>query len=310
MVYFFMLSAAIDVGSNTIRLLIGQVINKKIHRYFSDRSITRLVEGLNNSGFFKKSNMESSINVLRNISRFISEYNVVNIRAVGTAALREARNSNEFIEKVLQETGILIRVISGEEEAQLTLQGVLSGLDISERILIVDVGGGSTEWIFNGSDEVSSPIFGTIPIGVLKLLEGCIMEDPPSLAELSSVEDTVESYLKPLVDIIPRIKPNVLVGTGGTITTLASIDLSLESYQPEIIHGHKLGLNRLLEMKDWLVSMPINKRRKIKGLEPERADIIIPGIILTIKIMEAVGINELIVSDYGILEGLLLGIED
>lgn len=304
-----MLSAAIDVGSNTIRSLIGKVINNKIYRYYLDRSITRLAEGLKDTGILKKYNMELSANVLKNISRVFSEYNVSKINAVGTAALREARNSNEFIEKVFQETGILIRVISGEEEAQLTFQGVLSGLNLSERILIVDIGGGSTEWIFNDSDEGSSPIFGTIPIGVLKLLEGCIMEDPPSLAELSSVENTIETYLQSLIDIIPRIKPNVLVGTGGTITTLASIALSLESYKPEIIHGYSMEFNRLVEMKDWLVSMPINKRKNIKGLEPERADIIIPGIILTIKIMEAVRIKELIVSDYGLLEGLLLETE-
>lgn len=305
-----MLSAAIDVGSNTIRSLIGKVINNKIYRYYLDRSITRLAEGLKDTGILKRFNMELSTRVLKNMSQVFAEYNVSKINAVGTAALREARNSNEFIEKVFQETGIKIRVITGEEEARLTFQGVSSGLNLSERILIVDIGGGSTEWIFNDSVEMSSPIFGTIPIGVLKLLEECMMEDPLSLAKLSGVENTIEKYFQSFVDIIPRIKPNILVGTGGTVTTLASIDLSLESYQPEVIHGYRMEFNKLVKIRDWLISLPITKRRNIKGLEPERADLIIPGIILTIKIMEAARINELIVSDYGLLEGLLLEIEN
>ncbi|MFN3395614.1 MAG: Ppx/GppA family phosphatase, partial [Thermodesulfovibrionales bacterium] len=151
------------------------------------------------------------------------------------------------------------------------------------------------------------PSCGSLPIGVVNLLEDYIRHDPPSPAELKALEWYIEGQIRQLqADLPDRLTDTNLIGTGGTITTLAAIDLSLDHYEPEIVHGYHLALNRLKDMRNKLVSIPISLRKDIKGLERERADLIIPGIILTIKIMDIFKFDELIVSDYGLLEGLLL----
>lgn len=302
-----MVSAAIDVGSNTIRLLIGLVREKRLHRLHSDRVITRLAKGLKETGYLNSGNVESSIKAMREISHVISRYNAKEIKAVGTAALRNAINGADFIERVFRETGIKIKIITGEEEARLTVRGVLSGLNIGDS-LIVDIGGGSTELIIFDSKKSDASIFWSMPIGVITLFEDYIRNDPPSSAELGALEGYIEGRIKQQLNntILPAFGVNTFVGTGGTITTLAAIDLSLDDYKPEVIHGHSISLDRLKDIRDRLLSLPVSLRKDIKGLEPKRADLIIPGIILTIKLMDVFGFGELIVSDYGLLEGLLL----
>lgn len=298
--------AVVDVGSNTIRTLIGTIRDRRLQRIFSDRAVTRLAEGIKETGYLKRENIESSIRVLRKISKTISGYKITNVLAVGTEALRVAKNSSDFIERVSRETGIRIKVISGEAEARLTLKGVLSGLNVRDS-LIIDIGGGSTEWVIYDSKRSNIQNCGSIPIGALNLLEDHIKHDPPSPTELKALECYIEDQIRQLQTCLPdRLTDTNLIGTGGTITTLAAIDLSLDHYEPEIVHGHHLVLDRLKVMRNKLTSMPLSLRKDIKGLERERADLIIPGIILTIKIMDIFKFDELIVSDYGLLEGLLL----
>lgn len=313
-----MLSAAIDVGSNTIRTLIGLVRDKEVQptttpknlRFFVDpvfydRTVTRLAEGLKETGYLRDANMEASIKVLTRISDVISRYDVKVIRAVGTEALRRSGNAWEFIDRVFSKTGIKIKIITEEEEARLTLRGVLTGLDVASDCLIIDMGGGSTEWIIY-AEGPDNTIFGSMPIGVVSLYEGHIKGDPPSTKELNELDSFIESPIRELRKQTIGREIKHLIGTGGTVTTLASIDQTLDSYRPDLIHGYRLNLNRLKDIRDRLISIPISLRRAVKGLEPERADLIIPGIIFTIKIMEIFKFNELIVSDYGLLEGLLL----
>lgn len=301
-----MLYAAIDVGSNTIRILIGSVKDRKVDRIFSDRAVTRLAQGLNERGYLREENIESSVKVMRGAAETISRYGVKVIKAVGTEALRRAGNSIEFIERVFSETGIRIKIITEEEEARLTMQGVLSGLKISGDCLIIDIGGGSTEWIIYDYENPGESISGSMPIGVVNLLEGYVKGDPPSYGELKKLEDIIESHIRGLRKHISKKDLKAFVGTGGTVTTLASIDLSLDSYKPDLVHGYHLGIDRLKDIRDRLVSIPMSERVKVRGLEPERADLIIPGIIFTIKITDMFKFDELIVSDYGLLEGLLL----
>lgn len=297
--------AAIDIGSNTIRTLIGSVRDRGLQRLFFDRVVTRLAEGLKESGYLKRENVESSIKALRQVAETISRYKVKGVKAVGTEALRIAKNSSDFIERVFRETGIRIKIISGEEEARLTVKGVLSGLDAGDS-LIIDIGGGSTEWVIYDSRRSNISNCWSIPIGVVGLFEDHIKHDPPSPSELKALEWFIEDHIRQLQPCLPDRLDTNLIGTGGTITTLAAIDLSLDHYEPEIVHGYRLAFQRLKDMRNKLISVPLSLRKNIKGLERERADLIIPGIILTIKIMDIFKFDELIVSDYGLLEGLLL----
>lgn len=305
-----MLLSSIDVGSNTIRLLIGRVENRKIARLRTGMVITRLAAGIGETGLLNADNMEKSVSVLKAFSDIISAYGISHIRAVGTSALREAKNSEEFMQRVLSETGINIEVISGEEEAEITARGVIFDLPETDSSLIVDIGGGSAEWIFC---ENSFPLrMGTIPTGVVKLFDNHIKSDPPSKDDIISLRGETEIILSALKVKIGHLMSNrtVFIGTAGTITTLASIDIGLESYDHEKIHRHNISLDKLYDISGRLISIPLSERKEIFGLEPERADLIIPGILFTINIMELFGFDNIFVSDNGLLEGALIKLSE
>ncbi len=316
------LLASIDIGSNTIRLLIGELKDSKIADTYYERKITRLGTGVNQTGRLQDKNIEASMAVLREFSSIISERVIRYVRAVATSALREAANSDIFIKKVFADTGISIEVISGKKEAELILKGILLSLPVSSHIthhplLIIDIGGGSTEWILYKDNQPSAATrsrvdMGSIPIGVIKLAVGFIKTDPVSEEDIKNLTNEIISFID---DLKIRIGQNInrqtrFIGTAGTFTTLASIDLGLETYTREKIHLHRLPLKRLKDMCRNLLSLSLNERKNVRGLEPERADLIIPGILFTIKIMEIFKFNELTVSDYGLLEGILLEIQE
>lgn len=306
-----MRAAAIDVGSNTLRLLIGDVHGNALSRIHADRAITRLAEGIRDTGILRRENMKKSVSVLKDFSRSISQHRVTRVEAVGTSALRDAGNSREFLDMVFQETGIEIQIISGTREAELTVKGILMGAKERDGVsLIVDIGGGSTEWILHKNHE--SPLCGSLHAGVVNLFERFIKTDPPSSADIASLNKEIEAHLLPLKRKITEQALSVkdFIGTGGTITTLASMDLQLKEYDPEKVHMHKIPLPRLSLIRDILVSLPLHRRREVRGLEPERADLIIPGILLTIKLMDFGGFPEVFVSDYGLLEGLIKEMND
>lgn len=304
-----MRGAAIDVGSNTVRLLIGEIRDRSIVRIHSDRKITRLAEGLRNTGELREENMKRSVAALKTFSLSIAAFGATCVSAVGTSALREAGNSREFVDRAFRETGIKIEVIPGVREAELTEKGVMIGLiGADDASLIIDIGGGSTEWILHKAGPHEAPLCGSLPTGVVNLFENFIKTDPPSDEDVSALNSEIDSRLR-LLGPGPR-GPGNLIGTGGTITTLASIDLGLTEYGPERIHSHRIPKDRLYLMRDRLLSLPLSKRRELDGLEPERADLIIPGILLTIRVVELFGFPGLIVSDYGLLEGLLKEMED
>jgi len=245
--------------------------------------------------------------VLEDFVRLMAQYSVTRIRALGTSALREASNSKEFITNVYERTGISIDSISGLREAELTAKGVLLAFSyIEKQPLIIDIGGGSTEWILCGK-EMTSSLSNSIPVGVVNLHESFITSDPPSQRNVDSLEGEIDRWI---TSVKCRIfhdlsSPTILLGTGGTITTLAAIDLSLEHYVHEKVHMHTITLNRLFDMRDLLLSLPFEERRKVLGIERGREDLIIPGILLTIRWCELLGFREIVVSDYGLLEGIL-----
>lgn len=305
-----MLLSSIDVGSNTIRLLIGRVENRKITRLRTGMVITRLAAGIGETGLLNADNMEKSVSVLKAFSDIISIYGILHVKAVGTSALREAKNSEEFMRRVLSETGINIEVISGEEEAELTARGVIFDLPETDSSLIVDIGGGSAEWIFC---QNSSPVeMGTIPTGVVKLFDNHIKSDPPTKADTISLRRETEIILTRIKTQMGHLinSRTVFIGTAGTVTTLASIDIGLERYDHEKLHRHTISLEKLYAISGRLISIPLSERKKMIGLEPERADLIIPGILFTINIMELFGFDNILVSDDGLLEGVLIKLSE
>jgi exopolyphosphatase/guanosine-5'-triphosphate,3'-diphosphate pyrophosphatase len=300
----------IDAGTNTIRLLIGCVIDGKVIRIASDRAVTRLGNNLKKTGTLDPENSEKSITSINKFKEECETYNASKIVAVGTSALREAQNSDEFLSEVKRRSGIDIQIISGEKEAELTLKGISGSFEETGRLsypaFIIDVGGGSAEWIFQRSRSVFNA--DSIPIGAVKLHEAFIKHDPPMPEELRDMQNYISKAFLDSLDssLVAHRSSLSFIATGGTAATIASIALRMDKYDGDKVHMRRIALSSLKKIYESLIKLPIKERAEIKGLEPERADIVVPGILILLVVMEIINAGVLTVSDYGLLEGLLL----
>lgn len=286
------LTAVIDAGTNTFRLLIGFVEDGRVIRIFNKRIPTRLGKNLIKTGRISNESAANSIDALLDFKRICDEFRVEKIVALGTSALREAENGVNFSETAKNKTGIAIKIISGIEEAELTLSGVVYSLNTDKVYLsVLDIGGGSTEFIFNNQKI-------TIPLGVVKLAEGFVEYH----AMKKHVSETIKTAL---VSFERDFEHSKLIATGGSATTLAGFDLNLANYDGDKVHGHKLYIKTLKTIKEKLTGMDFMERSVLPLIGSEKADIIIPGAEILIAFMEYLGKEEVIISDYGLLEGTL-----
>ncbi len=284
--------------------MVGCISDGQIKRIASDRTVTRLGENLIKTGKLDSRNAELSIRSLITFKALCDDFNVVRIKAVGTSALRDALNADEFHQIVKDKTGMDIEVISGEREADLTLLGIRGKGDLFRDgcSLVIDVGGGSTELIVCEGEKCTR---NSLPIGAVKLFEQFISNDPPTDLELREIRSCIKVNLSALLPSFERCA-TALIATGGTSTTLASINLGLSSYDGNKVHGHVLSYATIQEIFENLRRLSMAERNNIVGLEEGRTDIIIPGSMIILEIMETLGKREMIVSDYGLMEGLLL----
>lgn len=297
--------AGIDIGTNTLRLLISDIGDSHFKERYSERRITRLGEGLSRLGCLTENAIDRSITTLKDFRSIIDRYKIDEIVVVATSAVREAKNRQYFIELVRRETGFDIETISGEEEARRTFLGILHGLDKGiDSIVAIDIGGGSTEFICGRSGRVASKM--SIDLGVVKLTERYIRSDPVSQADLASMQDEIGNKIKGVIIQIKDTKGSRLVGTAGSITTLAAIDQKMEAYNPLRINNYILKLASLEDIFSNLVSKSLAERKKIVGLEPGREDIIVAGAAILKSTMKEMGYDSLIVSDYGLREGIII----
>jgi len=298
--------AAIDVGTNTLRLLVAEAVTAdEFAILHEEQEITRLGEGLLPTRLLQDAPRRRSLTVLRRFADTARSFKAVEVAAVCTSAVREARNGNEFLDETARETGLALRVIDGREEARLTLLGVRHGLRLGlRRVLAIDIGGGSTEFVL-ARGEVIEGIVST-GLGVVKLTEQYLASDPPTIGELRGLKEVVGARIDRLRGELPGLEGAQLVGTAGTVTTLAAIDLALVTYDRQTVQGHCLRLVRVLELLDRLAALPLRERRGIPGLEPGRADIILAGTAILAISMERFGYHELQVSNDGLREGILL----
>ncbi|MFH1623728.1 MAG: Ppx/GppA phosphatase family protein [Pseudomonadota bacterium] len=302
--------ASVDVGTNTIRLLIAEkgAGLKDLRKIVIKRDITRLGEDFIKNREISPKAIRRSVSVLENYRDLLDEYNVTRTVAVATSAVRDAVNRSEFLKEVYQNTGLEIQVISEQEEARITSIGVLSAIDdVVDGTVVVDIGGGSTEFIIiegNAPAAVHS-----LDLGVVYLTERFVHSDPPNPLELKNLGEFVDERLSSMLkfSLEPRIAPPFsLVGTAGTITTLAAIDQEMETYNPDRINKHVLTRESVKDIYERLNSVTLVERRSIPGLERGREDIILAGTVIVLKIMEIFSSDQMMVSDYGLLEGIII----
>ena len=298
--------AAIDIGTNTLRLLIAEAVGPDDFTILhEEQEITRLGEGLIPTRLLQDGPRRRSLAVFRRFAEEVSRFNAQEVAAVGTSAVREAKNRDELVAEVARETGLTLQVIDGREEARLTLLGVRHGLRLGTgRVLVMDVGGGSTEFVLADGEAIEAIV--STGLGVVKLTEQFLVSDPPTPGELRKLNQAVGKRIDRLRLELPRLEEARLVGTAGTPTTLAAIDLALVTYDREKVQGHRLTLVRVREHLDRLAALPLRERGRIPGLELGRADIIVAGAAIVAASMERLGYCELRISDGGLREGILL----
>jgi len=294
--------ATIDTGSNQVLIFIARVDDGEIKEVLLDKGeITKLGEGLNTTGVLSDEAQERTLKVMEEFKSLLDKYNVDNYYAVGTAALREAKNAADFLKKVKEKTGIDINVIPGEEEARLSFMAVVGGLNLKDReTVIIDIGGGSTEFIFGRGTEILDRF--STKLGALKLTEQYLKSDPVTDEEFESLMDYLKGELKA---VNPPVKNPFLVGMGGTMTNLSAIKHKLEKYDPKVVQGSYITVEELEGIIADIKSRTIEERKKIKGLQPKRAEVILAGTAILKSIMERIGSDRITISDMGLRHGLM-----
>jgi exopolyphosphatase / guanosine-5'-triphosphate,3'-diphosphate pyrophosphatase len=308
-----MILAGIDIGTNTLRLLVAETGPDRFRELDADRRITRLGQYLGRTGMLSSEAMERSLVALNAFAERIAGYGAEGVAAVGTSALRKASNADAFLSLVRKRTGINISVISGDEEARLTLLGVAAAFPAGQATapaldsaMIIDIGGGSTEVMITRAGGAAAAL--SLPLGAVYLTERFITHDPPHGDELALLRQAITAELAVLEEIAPRGagRPLVCVGTAGTITTLAAMDQKLAKYDPARINGYPINRPALDRIVGELAVRSRAERRHMQGLEPGREDIVLAGAVVAQELMGRYGYGEMLVSDWGLREGIVL----
>lgn len=281
--------AAIDVGSNSCRLLVADVNQGKLQTVFRELQSTRLGEGVNASKKINSAAMARTLDCIHDYLNLIQRLGIKEFRMIATSAMRDALNREEFVNLVKENCGCTLEVISGEEEAQLSYLGVKEGLNLSSP-LVIDLGGGSCEFRIEDGEELFSL---SLPLGAVRVTE----------AHLSTVE--AKNILSPLENYQLKLKDYPLVFVGGTATTLVAMKLSMEIYDPQQVHGQILSRGEVADLYNMLELMPLNVRRRLPGLQPERADIIPAGAMIVLLIMDTLKQQQITISESDILDGII-----
>ncbi|QJA06892.1 hypothetical protein FVE67_08860 [Thermosulfurimonas marina] len=291
--------AVLDLGTQTFRLALGKGEGRGLRVIFRHRVNVRLGEGFR-EGKLSPQAIQRGLATLAEFRKILDHLGVEQVQAVGTAILREAQNAEDF-HREARRLGFAIRPIPGEEEAELVLKGVLHGLKLADPFFLVDAGGGSTEVSLVREGR---RIWGvSLPFGAVKLRERFVRDYPLTREEFQGLRNYL---VREFQNLRPPEIPSRFVACGGTASLLAALDLRLAYYLPEKLHGHRLPLERVQALVDHLRGLSLSKIARLRGMERGREDIALPGILIYEQLMRHFGLKELLVSEWGLLEGLLL----
>lgn len=298
--------AGVDIGTLNCRLLIadlspsGQLIEIR-----SERRILRLGEGVDQTKQLSVVAMDRVLQCLKEWREMIDASHVDAAAAVATSAVRDAKNRDEFLDRVKREAGFEVELISGEEEARRTMLGIRSGLspDVTD-VLALDIGGGSTEFILDRSGQKLA--VRSIDIGVVRLCERLLLHDPPTDGEVRKAREWVARETKAAVVGMGNYQTAIFVGTAGTITSLAAMAQKLPVHEPARIHNYMLKLDTIRELGQTLLGRNKAVRVGLPGLEKGREEFIAAGAIIIRTVMETLGVSAVLVSDLGLREGVLI----
>lgn len=293
--------AGIDIGTNSMRLLLTDYFKHEQNAEFQNREkevkITRMGKGVNANRMIEPETFSCNIDSFEEFVQKARNKNVEQIFAIGTSALRDAKNGEDFVAAAEKTTGIKINIISGNLEAELGFYGVSQGVKENGRILIIDIGGGSTEFVVGS--QIEGIVFKkSIDIGAVRMTDR-FGEDTVNMSHF------IDKEIQIINDLIERYAIKLIVGIGGTISTVSAINLCLARYDSDKVHNSLISKQEVECILKSLAILSLEERRKVVGLQPERADIIVAGVNILLGIMEELGIASITVSEYDNLEGLI-----
>ncbi len=293
--------ASIDIGTNTILLLVAETGRGRIEPLLETETVVGLGKGLQRSGILSADAMNRGLQTLAQYMERCRQMGVQETIAVGTSALRDAGNSREFLNRARRELGLPIEIISGEEEARLSFLAVTQDLKEPEgTLLVVDVGGGSTEFIFGRNNQINR--WTSLPLGSVRLTEQFLLSDPVRDEDWDRMEEEVRRLLRttPDSETVP-----FMVAVGGTATTLASVEQGLKEFSVEKIHRFVLGKDALARQLSLYRSKTIEERKRIAGLFPNRAEVILAGGAILYVALHRYRCPSVMISCHGIRYGLI-----
>ncbi len=297
--------AAIDCGTNSVRLLVVDGDGATLERRMT---ITRLGEGVDATGRLLPEAIERTLEVLGRYRELMDQHGVSSFRAIATSAARDAANAGELFEPAHALLGQDLEVITGDEEAGFSFSGATAGLSPEQGpFLMIDIGGGSTEFAF-GTEGCEASI--SLDMGSVRLTERFLEHDPPWAEELTAAISVAETHLDDMFLAIPDVGgAGTVLGVAGTITTVAAVEIGLAVYDRQVIHHFVLTREAVEDVFRTLATEPLADRVHNPGLPPERAPVIVGGLCVLVAIMRRLGLDELVVSESDILDGVVASLD-
>lgn len=299
--------ASLDLGTNSTRVLVARPAGGRLAIVDRRNTITRLGQGVDTTGRLADEAVERTLACLRGYREVLDAHGVERMRAAATSAARDAANRDEFFDAVEQVVGVRPELLTGDVEGRMSFLGATGDLDHAlGPFLIVDIGGGSTEFIV-GTDRVEGVI--SIDVGCVRLTEKLLGHDPPLPEELSACISLVDAHLDDVVREVPAVADaRTLVGLAGTITTVAAVEIGLVTYDRDRIHHFRLTRDAAEDVFRTLATESRAERIHNPGLEEARADVIVGGCCVLVALFRRFGFDEMIVSEADILDGLALSL--
>jgi exopolyphosphatase / guanosine-5'-triphosphate,3'-diphosphate pyrophosphatase len=299
-------AAVVDIGTNSTRLLIADVRDGAITELVRESAVTRLGDGVDATGRLDERAEARVVAALERYAAEIAAHHCDASAAVMTSAVRDASNGAAFAASIEQRFGLAGRTLTGDEEAAYTYAGATAARppgDPTERV-VIDIGGGSTELVCGAAGRLGYHV--STQIGVVRHSERHIHTDPPAPAELAELAAAVDAQLDAAVPADVRARAEAAIAVAGTATSCAAIDLALEVYDSAKVEGHVLSRARLEALLERLAALPLEARRAVAGLHPDRAPTIVAGVVILVRVLAAFGLDRVEVSDRDILWGVAL----
>jgi exopolyphosphatase/guanosine-5'-triphosphate,3'-diphosphate pyrophosphatase len=286
--------AAVDLGTNSTRLLVADVEDGSLDEVARRLTITRLGEGVDERRRLLPLPIARVRNCLSDYRRKLESLGAERTLCIATSSVRDAENGEAFLGEIEWSYGFTTRLLSGDEEAAMMIAGVTAGRPPLDDVLVVDIGGGSTELVLANAGVVT--FAASLDVGCVRITERFLASDPPTKPELAAAGGYVRSLL-------PELEAAAAIGVAGTVTTLATLDLGDAEYDPKRTHGHRITLASVEEQLEQLAAMTTEERLAVPGIEPGRASVIVAGIVVLREVMTAYGLEDVEVSERDILHG-------